>query len=166
MLVIGATGVSGFLWSIKACPCASAIFLKVNAEITRAEQNENHVRDSSDVLWFAGVTMLGVCCKEWTKESVINIKIPHMFVLIFRSSFRFLGSKTTRLWDCVILIKGILNWQGDFCYVQTTPISTALQWRHNERNGVSNHQHHHCLLNRLFRRWSKKTPKLRVTGLC
>ena len=32
--------------------------------------------------------------------------------------------------------------------------------------GVSNHQPHHCLLNRLFRRRSKKTSKLRVTGLC
>ena len=42
----------------------------------------------------------------------------------------------------------------------------SLQWRHNERDGVSNHQPHHCLLNSLFRRRSKKTPKLRVTGLC
>ena len=42
----------------------------------------------------------------------------------------------------------------------------SLQWRHNVRNGVSNHQPHHCLLKRLFRRKSKKTPKLRVTGLC
>ena len=41
-----------------------------------------------------------------------------------------------------------------------------LQWRHNERNGISNHQPHDCLLNRLFRRRSKKTWKLRVTGLC
>ena len=41
-----------------------------------------------------------------------------------------------------------------------------LQWRHNERNGVSNHQPHECLLNRLFRRRSKKPSKLRVTGLC
>ena len=41
-----------------------------------------------------------------------------------------------------------------------------LQWRHNERDGVSNHQHHHCLLNRLFRSRSKKTSKLRVNGLC
>ena len=41
-----------------------------------------------------------------------------------------------------------------------------LQWRHNERDGVSNHQHHDCLLNRLYRRRSKKTSKLRVTGLC
>ena len=35
----------------------------------------------------------------------------------------------------------------------------SLQWRHNERDGVSNHQPHDCLLNRLFRRRSKKTPK-------
>ena len=39
----------------------------------------------------------------------------------------------------------------------------TLQWRHTERDGDSNH---HCLLNRLFRRRSKKTSKLRVTGLC
>ena len=31
---------------------------------------------------------------------------------------------------------------------------------------LSNHQPHHCLLNRLFGRRSKKTSKLRVTGLC
>ena len=42
----------------------------------------------------------------------------------------------------------------------------SLQWRHNGRGSVSNHQPHDCLLNRLFRRRSKKTPKLRVTGLC
>ena len=42
----------------------------------------------------------------------------------------------------------------------------TLQWRHNERDGVSNHQLHDCLLNCLFRRRSKKTSKLRVTGLC
>ena len=42
----------------------------------------------------------------------------------------------------------------------------ALQWRHNELDGVSNHQHHNCLLNRLFRHRSKKISKLRVTGLC
>ena len=41
-----------------------------------------------------------------------------------------------------------------------------LQWRHNGRGGVSNHQPHDCLPNRLFRRRSKKTSKLRVTGLC
>ena len=43
---------------------------------------------------------------------------------------------------------------------------SALQWRNNEHDSVSNHQPHDCLLNRLFRRRSKKTSKLRVTGLC
>ena len=42
----------------------------------------------------------------------------------------------------------------------------TLQWHHNGRYGVSNHQPHDCLLNRLFRRRSKKIPKLRATGLC
>ena len=41
-----------------------------------------------------------------------------------------------------------------------------LRWRHNGRDSVSNHQPHDCLLHRLFRRRSKKTSKLRVTGLC
>ena len=40
-----------------------------------------------------------------------------------------------------------------------------LQWNHNERDGVSNHQSCDCLLNRLFGHRSKKTSKLRVTGL-
>ena len=42
----------------------------------------------------------------------------------------------------------------------------SLQWRHNGRDSVSNHKPRDCLLNRLFRRRSKKTSKLRVTGLC
>ena len=45
-------------------------------------------------------------------------------------------------------------------------IYTTLQWRHNEHNGVSNQQLYDSLLNSLFMRRSKKTSKLRVTGLC
>ena len=41
--------------------------------------------------------------------------------------------------------------------------NNSSQWRHNGRDSVSNHD---CLLNRLFRRRSKKTSKLRVIGLC
>ena len=44
--------------------------------------------------------------------------------------------------------------------------NVTLRWRHNDHAGISNHQPHGCLLNRLFRRKSKKTSKLRVTGLC
>ena len=45
-------------------------------------------------------------------------------------------------------------------------VLVSLRWRHNEHDGVSNHQPHGCLLNRLFRPISKKTSKLCVTGLC
>ena len=42
----------------------------------------------------------------------------------------------------------------------------TLQWRHNGRDCVSNHQPRDFLPKRLFRRRSNKTSKLRVTGLC
>ena len=45
-------------------------------------------------------------------------------------------------------------------------LGSPLRWLHNGRNSVSKHQPHNCLLNRLFRRRSKKTSKLRITGLC
>ena len=51
-------------------------------------------------------------------------------------------------------------------YIVASDILHSLQWRHNGHDGVSNHQPLDCLLNGLFRRRSKKTAKLRVTGLC
>ena len=74
--------------------------------------------------------------------------------------FQFINS--TAFWWC-------------FCTMQFTLVSNShvrgrfgktLRWRHNGRDSVSNLQPHDCLLNRLFRRRSKKTSKLRVTGLC
>ena len=40
------------------------------------------------------------------------------------------------------------------------------QWRHNGRDGVSNHWRLDGFLNHLFRRRSKNTSKFRITGLC
>ena len=42
----------------------------------------------------------------------------------------------------------------------------SIQWRHYECDGVSNRRRVDCLHNRLFRRRSKNTSKLRVPGLC
>ena len=42
---------------------------------------------------------------------------------------------------------------------------SALQWRLNERDGVSNHRCFDCLLSRFFGRRSKKISKLHATGL-
>ena len=48
----------------------------------------------------------------------------------------------------------------------TWAVGFALLWRHNERDGVWNYRRFDCLLNRLFRRRSKKTSKLRTTAFC
>ena len=57
-------------------------------------------------------------------------------------------------------------YSGYSCDVAMSVEPNSLQWRHNECDGVSNHQPHDCLRNSLFRRRSQKTSKLRVTGLC
>ena len=80
-------------------------------------------------------------------------------------------------WDTVVKIHSTSGnrqskrWPGSISLIHKICIDhevcdCALQWRHNERDGVSNHQPHDCLFNRLFRCRSKKTSKLRITGLC
>ena len=60
-----------------------------------------------------------------------------------------------------------LQWLRQNIHQKFSPHKTTpLQWRHNGHAGVSNHQPHHCLFIRLFGSRSKKTSKLRVTGLC
>ena len=69
------------------------------------------------------------------------------------------------------------SWRGEgFTYIICFDILSTdfdpgdyyelLHWRHNERDGVSNHQPRDCLLNRLFRRRLKIISQLRVTGFC
>ena len=62
--------------------------------------------------------------------------------------------------------KHIRIWHIDHLLLSVAELQIALQWLHNERDGVTNHQPHECLLNRFFRHRSKKISKLRVTGLC
>ena len=59
-----------------------------------------------------------------------------------------------------------ITWLTNAGEVTLNDRENPLQWRHNERDGISNHQSRDVLLNRLFRRISKKTSKLRVTGHC
>ena len=57
-----------------------------------------------------------------------------------------------------------ISHNAPFCNRNVHKCVHSLQWRHNERDGVSNHQPHGCLLNCLVWRRSKNTPKLRVTA--
>ena len=71
--------------------------------------------------------------------------------------------------DDIILVPMVVDcaghrWVGDD--QQSHKLYISLHWRHNKRDGVSKHQRLVCLINCLFRHRSKKTSKLRVTGLC
>ena len=83
------------------------------------------------------------------------------FTIFYTPLRNFMRKMRARLFqgysECSLNIDALIS-QGDG--------DDPLHWRHNGRDGVSNHQPHGCLLNRLFRRRSKKTTKLRVTGLC
>ena len=73
-------------------------------------------------------------------------------------SIFFLTMVQCYYWSCVSKANFIIK-----KYRCVFGMSAEKQWRHNERDGVSNYQPHHCLLNRLIRRRSKKTSKLRLT---
>ena len=53
-------------------------------------------------------------------------------------------------------------------YIRLTTWNMVVYYsdHHNECDGISNHQPHHCLLKCLFRHRSKETSKLHITGLC
>ena len=61
-------------------------------------------------------------------------------------------------------ISGPWTWMPKYQH-QSLGVIITLQWRHNGRDSVSNHQLHDCLLNRLFRRRSKKTSLAFVRGI-
>ena len=59
----------------------------------------------------------------------------------------------------------LLNAIHDVIYRHMKADFIPLQWRHNWRDGVPNHQPRDCSLHLLSRRRSKKTSKLYVAGL-
>ena len=64
------------------------------------------------------------------------------------------------------MTEGLFQQSIEWAACESRQETYTLQWRHNERNGVTIHRLMDCLLNRLFRcKRSKKTSKLRVTGL-
>ena len=85
---------------------------------------------------------------------VLRYSIKHVYRYILSTQFTVDDSKH----------KDTSNSVDRVAYLTTRAVS--LRWRHNGHDSVSNHQPHGCLLNRLFRRRSKKTSKFRVTGLC
>ena len=113
----------------------------------------------------AGVGM--VVNYEIHTRSYYSVKIKLKFVVNIHFCHHIRQCYVTLLWRHGVIATVVLSSSmttRDGYYLKAYP----LQWLHNGRGSVSNHQPHDCLLNRWFRRRSnlKKTSKPRVTGLC
>ena len=86
-------------------------------------------------------------CNDSITKIVASFGVKYESMSSFRSTTTYVAPFIFRIFTCHV-------------------ISNTLQWRHNGRDSVPNHQSHDCFLNRLFRHRSKKTSKFRVTGLC
>ena len=73
----------------------------------------------------------------------------------------WVGSGWWNWWEMAVIYWKMIRSQN----LWVLKARTALQERHNESYSVLSHRHIECLLNRLFKRTSKKTSKLRVTGI-
>ena len=109
----------------------------------------------------------------WLRDS---IRLRHWLAVFFvvgmnmllnkQSSFR-LFKTTYCLCDVTVMLCWWTHRNGRFFRMTALgrhwrlwrQAATSLQWRHNERYGVSNHQHHDCLLNRLFKAQIKENMK-------
>ena len=98
-------------------------------------------------------------------------------VAVFYFKISSIGEKETEprasysVWQCNVLVRyfrgTIVENLPHGRLIPAYPVSFwhTLWWRHNGRDSASSHPPHGCLLNCLFRRRSKKTSKLCVTGL-
>ena len=96
----------------------------------------------------------------WRGFSVLPCCLGHAIGIVFWLNLRSMKRTcwTTGSWRCYLSL-------GEADSIPAWSMIT-LRWRHNGHDGVSIHQPRDCLLNRLFRCRSKKTWKLRGTGLC
>ena len=99
----------------------------------------------------------------WKESININLVDKSVVLFTFTAEIGFGCSKDYVLPYPTAVVKTRLCWF--VVHIDGLP-HDSLHWRHNGHDSVSNNQPHDCLLNWLFRRRSKKTSKLRVTGLC
>ena len=132
------TKIAFWLWLIRYsyASCVVAVAAIIGIAVRTATMQ---MKKAYCLVTSAGVTIVLPCISWWS----------HWNASVDRTPVNAINGYTVIKWVAV-------TWFKDY----------ALRWRHNERDSVSNHQPHDCLLNRLFRRRSKKTSKLRVTGLC
>ena len=117
------------------------------------------------------------CCSLWNIVSYLISVLMHLYEKVGEFVTTSMYFSDLGIWQSqfyLVLFQNDYRWICCFLSTWNTEIIKTLEafpykplhWRHNGHDSVSNHQPHDYLLNRLFRRRSKKTSKLPVTGLC
>ena len=130
--------------------------------------NSYHEKRSLTSMTFVNASIWKSTLEWW-------LAVFQIYVKLVEKSIVMIGNATLIIWvviqggrvvtRCPIIIRSKRD-QGLGIWLAWRTLQMTLPWRHNEGEGVSNHQPHDCLLNRLFRQRRKKTPKFCVTGLC
>ena len=145
------------------------------------KQHFNGQSDGRDVNLLFSKRRRDTC---WTPQNA-PIPIRSMPILERLSSYKVMQTcieyiESSQSLDCLVCVNAYIlstsidKWIYRLLFRVIKPcnllygglIKYTLPWRRYERDGVSNHRCLDCLLNRLFRRTSKKISKLHVTGLC
>ena len=124
------------------------------------KMNSCKSKGSLDVSWPA------IACYKACSPAVITVAIilvvylqVKLLYIIWKSGTRWVNQRVPDLSVYVIhgRAPGCQPYNGcpGVCPITRYP----LQWRHNERDGVSSHQPHDCLLNRLFKAQIKENIK-------
>ena len=136
------------------CPCVSSSVMPVMfLALVHLYACLPFIRLTSNLVYLSIMVLLWL---HW--HLVMLCRILSTFLLSEYSEWKL--KAFTDLWRCFRTVQPCLY--NFYCLLSIK----TLHWRHNDHDGVSNHQPHDCLLNCLYRRRSKETSKLRVTGLC
>ena len=107
--------------------------------------------------------------RSWSHDTKPNIRSVALDIIRSRKrKASTWGHKLASVWPAGLCQRELVSSSRvvDFRKYGTMRNLQTLQWRHNGRDRISHHQPHDCLLNRFFRRRSKKTSKRRATGFC
>ena len=126
--------------------------------MTKLHQCCQYWSDSGHILAHSGkythTGCLGTLQRPISTLVEMNIFYKTWFFLSYIIHQRRVGHRLLKPFT----MEDILQSQYHCCW---WPGDASLQWRHNERDGVSYYQRLDCLLNRLFRHKSKKISKPR-----
>ena len=151
---------SRFWWSVSPGPRSLAAVVFTHNTITKSKPMNITCHtliagtQSIAFVWLNQFTYLFTMLNIMNKITHLGPFYWHGFTLIPAWISHHLPGK---IWDAIVVYNDPQRYRVLLWW--------PLEWRHYRHDGVSNHQPQDCLLNRLFWHRTKRTSKIRVSGL-